>query len=105
MGNELWAKGATSGDVLDLVEVRCNCEQNSLVYLVRPRRYGACHTKKNGISRRSCYYRRLSPSDSGPTSENGNGHCFCVVASLEHIDGGADDLEGVAAVSAKRART
>eukprot|EP00439_Symbiodinium_sp_Y106_P075962 s740_g15.t1 len=43
--NQLWIKGSTSGDVLDLVEVRVNCEQNSLLYLVRPRRTGACHTK------------------------------------------------------------
>jgi phosphoribosyl-AMP cyclohydrolase len=34
--NELWVKGASSGDYLDLVEVRVNCEQNSLLYIVRP---------------------------------------------------------------------
>merc|ERR1712187_1007671 len=57
---ELWVKGATSGDILELVEVRCNCEQNSLLYMVRPRRTGACHTKDStGKTRRSCYYRRL----------------------------------------------
>ena len=43
--NELWRKGATSGDVLDLVEVRVNCEQNSLLYRVRPRG-GVCHTTR-----------------------------------------------------------
>merc|ERR1719188_2825497 len=60
--NELWIKGATSGDTLDLVEIRVNCEQNSLLYLVRPRRYGACHTKDaSGASRISCYYRRVFP--------------------------------------------
>ena len=58
--NELWIKGATSGDTLDLVEIRVNCEQNSLLYLVRPRGQGACHTKNNrGLSRKSCYYRRI----------------------------------------------
>eukprot|EP00427_Karlodinium_veneficum_P026569 CAMPEP_0169207942 /NCGR_PEP_ID=MMETSP1016-20121227/13861_1 /TAXON_ID=342587 /ORGANISM="Karlodinium micrum, Strain CCMP2283" /LENGTH=157 /DNA_ID=CAMNT_0009285271 /DNA_START=68 /DNA_END=538 /DNA_ORIENTATION=- len=63
--NELWIKGKTSGDFLDLVEVRCNCEQNSLLYLVRPRRTGACHTKDaTGISRKSCYYRRLQVESS-----------------------------------------
>ena len=46
--NELWVKGATSGDFLDLIEIRVNCEQNSLLYLVRPRGEGACHTKKKG---------------------------------------------------------
>jgi len=59
--NELWRKGETSGDVLDLVEVRVNCEQNSLLYRVRPRRAGVCHTKDStGKTRGSCYYRRLS---------------------------------------------
>jgi phosphoribosyl-AMP cyclohydrolase len=58
--NELWVKGATSGDVLDLVEIRVNCEQNSLLYLVRPRGKGACHTRdQGGAPRRTCYYRRL----------------------------------------------
>jgi len=57
--NELWKKGATSGDVLDLVEVRVNCEQNSLLYRVRPRR-GVCHTVgPDGLARTRCYYRRL----------------------------------------------
>jgi phosphoribosyl-AMP cyclohydrolase len=58
--NELWRKGETSGDVLDLVEVRVNCEQNSLLYRVRPRAGGACHTRDaSGQSRPGCYYRRL----------------------------------------------
>jgi phosphoribosyl-AMP cyclohydrolase len=58
--NELWRKGDTSGDVLDLVEVRVNCEQNSLLYRVRPRAGGVCHTRDaEGRSRRQCYYRRI----------------------------------------------
>ena len=58
--DELWHKGATSGDILDLVEVRINCEQNSLLYRVRPARDGVCHTKDaNGDARSTCYYRTL----------------------------------------------
>ena len=61
--NELWHKGATSGDVLDLVDVRVNCEQNSLLYRVIPRRGGVCHTKdENDNTRMSCYYRRVLES-------------------------------------------
>ena len=57
--NELWHKGATSGDWLDLVDVRVNCEQNSLLYRVRPRS-GVCHTKDaSGAARKRCYYRVL----------------------------------------------
>ena len=59
--NELWRKGATSGDVLNLVEVRVNCEQNSLLYRVRPARSGVCHTlDSHGATRRSCYYRGVT---------------------------------------------
>jgi phosphoribosyl-AMP cyclohydrolase len=58
--NKLWVKGETSGDTLQLVEARVNCEQNSLVYLVRPLGEGACHTEcTDGTSRRTCYYRRI----------------------------------------------
>lgn len=58
--DELWRKGETSGDVLDLVEVRVNCEQNSLLYRVRPRG-GVCHTRDDaGDTRPACYYRRVT---------------------------------------------
>ena len=58
--NELWIKGKTSGDYLEIVEVCVNCEQNSLLYRVRPKGAGACHTKgTNGSARSGCYYRVL----------------------------------------------
>ena len=58
--DELWHKGESSGDVLDLVDVSTNCEQNSLLYRVRPRG-GVCHTRDaDGNTRSTCYYRRLS---------------------------------------------
>jgi phosphoribosyl-AMP cyclohydrolase len=60
--NELWKKGLTSGDMLAVDEIRINCEQNSLVYLVTPRGKGACHAKQpDGLPYRSCYYRRVEP--------------------------------------------
>jgi len=58
--NELWIKGKTSGDFLEMVEVCVNCEQNSLLYRVRPKGAGACHTKGvDGQARVGCYYRAL----------------------------------------------
>ena len=57
--DELWEKGATSGESFDLVEVRVNCEQNSLVFRVRPRRGGICHTRNRDDEPRNCFYRRL----------------------------------------------
>ncbi len=60
--NELWIKGKTSGDYLELVDVRVNCEQNSLLYLVRVKGGGACHTRcSDGKARSGCYYRSLRP--------------------------------------------
>ncbi len=57
---ELWRKGATSGDELWLEEVRVNCEQNALVYVVRPATGGVCHTVgEGGRHRPTCFYRRL----------------------------------------------
>jgi phosphoribosyl-AMP cyclohydrolase len=57
--NELWEKGKTSGETFELVEVRVNCEQNSLLYRVRPRRGGICHTRNARGEPRDCFYRRL----------------------------------------------
>lgn len=58
--NELWEKGKTSGETFDLLEARVNCEQNSLLYIVRPRRGGICHTKNRQGAPRNCYYRRIN---------------------------------------------
>jgi phosphoribosyl-AMP cyclohydrolase len=58
--NELWEKGKTSGETFDLIEVRVNCEQNSLLYVVRPRRGGICHTKNHAGEPRNCFYRRVN---------------------------------------------
>jgi len=60
--NELWEKGKTSGETFALLEVLVNCEQNSLVYVVRPTRGGICHTKNKAGLPRNCYYRKLDPS-------------------------------------------
>ena len=57
--NELWQKGKTSGETFELIEARVNCEQNSLLYRVRPRRGNICHTKNAQGQPRNCYYRRI----------------------------------------------
>ena len=61
--NELWEKGATSGETFEILEIRVNCEQNSLLYIVRPRRGAICHTKNRAGEPRNCYYRRINFSD------------------------------------------
>jgi Phosphoribosyl-AMP cyclohydrolase len=63
--NELWKKGLTSGDMLKIEEIRINCEQNSLLYLVTPQGKGACHAKKaTGMPYSSCYYRKINKDNS-----------------------------------------
>jgi len=61
---EMWEKGATSGHRYELVAARVNCEQNSLLYLVRPLAGnapgGICHTNNRaGEARGVCYYREI----------------------------------------------
>lgn len=51
---ELWTKGETSGDRLHMIEVRYDCDEDVLLYLVRLEGKGACHTGEY-----SCFYRTL----------------------------------------------
>lgn len=56
--NELWHKGKTSGNEFELIEIFVNCEQNSLVYKVRPLKGNICHTSYKGVAN-NCFYRKL----------------------------------------------
>lgn len=51
--NEIWVKGETSGHRQRLLEVRVDCDGDSLLYIVE-QEGAACHTGE-----RSCYFRRL----------------------------------------------
>lgn len=48
---ELWHKGATSGNVQQVIEIRLDCDGDTLLYRVLPAG-PACHTGE-----RSCFYR------------------------------------------------
>ncbi len=50
---EIWHKGATSGNVQRVVEVRMDCDQDTLLILVHPAG-PACHT-----GNQTCFYRDL----------------------------------------------
>ena len=61
----LWTKGDSSGDWLKMVDIRVNCEQNSLLYLVEPQGSGACHAfRPDGRHHATCFYRSLAHGDS-----------------------------------------
>jgi phosphoribosyl-AMP cyclohydrolase / phosphoribosyl-ATP pyrophosphohydrolase len=50
---ELWEKGRTSGNAMDVTGVLVDCDRDCLVYLVAPRG-PSCHT-----GRATCFFRRL----------------------------------------------
>ena len=57
----LWRKGDTSGQVQSLVELRVDCDQDTLLArVVVAGDGGACHT-----GRRSCFYRRVETGGGG----------------------------------------
>lgn len=52
---ELWHKGATSGELQLIKEIRVDCDQDALVLRVEQLGGGCCHTKAP-----TCYYRRVN---------------------------------------------
>lgn len=52
--SELWHKGATSGHVQRIREIRTDCDQDALILYVDQIGPGACHTGRSG-----CFYRRV----------------------------------------------
>ena len=60
---ELWLKGATSGQIQTVVEMRVDCDQDAILIKVRVGGDGgSCHT-----GRRSCFY-RVAPLGEGALS-------------------------------------
>jgi phosphoribosyl-AMP cyclohydrolase len=56
---ELWQKGATSGNVQHVEAVRVDCDGDALLYLV-DQEGGACHT-----GHRSCFHRTVEGEERG----------------------------------------
>lgn len=57
--NELWEKGATSGNSLAVSSVLVDCDADALIYLVTPSG-PTCHTGAP-----SCFFRSLTPPEEG----------------------------------------
>lgn len=73
---ELWHKGATSGHVQKVREMRTDCDQDAVILYVDQLGAGACHT-----GRKSCFYRKVNP-------ERGT-------VSLDLVEGKTFDAEAV----------
>ncbi len=62
---KLWTKGETSGNTLNFVSLRINCNDDSLLVLARP--IGAtCHT-----GHPTCYYREVAGRERGVADDHG----------------------------------
>ena len=55
---ELWHKGATSGQIQKVVELRTDCDQDALWLVVEQHGSGCCH-----VGYPSCFYRQIVSSD------------------------------------------
>jgi phosphoribosyl-AMP cyclohydrolase len=61
---ELWHKGATSGEIQTVVELRIDCDQDALWLKVAQQGGGCCH-----VGYPSCFYRVVRDADGVPILE------------------------------------
>jgi phosphoribosyl-AMP cyclohydrolase len=61
--NKLWRKGEESGNVQEVVEIRIDCDQDTIVLKVKQVGGAACHT-----GYRSCFFRKI---ENGTLLEDG----------------------------------
>ena len=57
---ELWHKGATSGQIQQVVEVRIDCDQDAVILRVLPQGDGGCCH----VGYRHCFFRTILPDGS-----------------------------------------
>lgn len=56
--NRLWRKGEESGNVQEVLEIRIDCDQDTILLKVNQVGGAACHT-----GYRSCFYRKVEHGD------------------------------------------
>jgi phosphoribosyl-AMP cyclohydrolase len=61
--NKLWRKGEESGNVQDIIEIRIDCDRDTILLKVNQIGGAACHT-----GNRSCFYRKI---ENGTLIEDG----------------------------------
>ena len=84
---ELWHKGATSGNIQRVVEVRADCDGDTLLVLVDQEGDGAaCHTGE-----RSCFHRHLPGAPTGPAAAAPPLRPAGTQLGADHSTGGVSD--------------
>ena len=53
---KLWMKGETSGNIQEVVEVRLDCDADTVLLKIRQHGRAACHT-----GYRSCFFTKITP--------------------------------------------
>lgn len=93
--DDQWTKGELSGSKLSVCQIKINCEQNSLLYLVEPLNNTGCHTyeytktNRGWDYRKSCFYRTVefagdkSGLELGPDRSEARGGQFLVLPNDE----------------------
>lgn len=52
--NKIWKKGETSGHIQEIKEILIDCDNDTVIYLIKQIGEVACHTGE-----RSCFYRKV----------------------------------------------
>jgi phosphoribosyl-AMP cyclohydrolase len=63
--NRLWRKGESSGHFLKVLELRVDCDSDTLLLRVQPIGPGVCHE-----GYRSCFFRRLEDDGTATVTED-----------------------------------
>jgi phosphoribosyl-AMP cyclohydrolase len=63
--NRLWRKGESSGHFLKVLELRVDCDSDTLLLRVQPIGPGVCHE-----GYRSCFFRRLEDDGTAKVTED-----------------------------------
>lgn len=60
--NSIWKKGETSGELQEVLEIRIDCDNDTLLYMIKQQKDIACHT-----GNRNCFFRAFNKEDEKPS--------------------------------------